>query len=97
MIPETHKRHHFPAGKTNNKNARRALASRRAMTIGYLPSGFPLDTHVAQLVRADVIHEKVCASQGKQEQNANETNKNDHRVLLSLLNITTLNEKRYFF
>ena len=76
---------------------RRDLDSRRARETGYLPSGFPFDTHVAQLVRADVVHEEVRASQGKQEQNTNGTNENDHRVLLSLLNITTLGEKRYFF
>jgi hypothetical protein len=73
------------AGKTKNKNARRDLASRRAMTIGYLPSGFPLDTHVAQLVRAGVIHQEVHTGQGKQEQDTNGTYNDQHRQLLSRL------------
>jgi len=85
MIPENHKRHHFPAGKTENKNARRGFASRRAMTIGYLPSGFPLDTHVAQLVRADIFHNEVRTSQGKQEQDTKGTYNDQHRQLLSCL------------
>ena len=75
--------------------ARRVLDSRRARTIGYLPSGFPFDTHVAQLIRADVVHKEVRASQGEQEQDTNETYNYEHRQLLSLLNITINLAKRY--
>ncbi len=67
----------------------------RVREIGYHPSGFPFNTHVAQLVWTGVIHDEIGAGQGKQEHEADQTCNHVHSQLLSLLNITNLDEKRY--
>ena len=62
----------YNANSPPKTKTRRGADARRATMIGDLPSDFPFDTHIAQLVWADVVHEEVRASQGEQEQDANE-------------------------
>ncbi len=57
---------------------------RRARVYGYLPSRFPLDTHAAQLILADVLDQIVGTSHGEQDQNADCGSDYNHRILLSL-------------